>query len=147
MDFQTLNSLMQLTRGFTHTKVKSVGLNDTESVICSYVYAHENCSQDEVANGLCMDKTTVAKAVLQLEKKGMLTRTRDERDRRRNNLRNTDAGTKACNEIYNIHSEWVEKLMGTLDAGEKAQFEAYCIRIVEAAKQIIEDENDCVIKL
>lgn len=43
-----------LTKSFAHRQIRLSGLNDTECLICSYVYTHENCSRDDVAKALCM---------------------------------------------------------------------------------------------
>ena len=38
MNFQVLNSLMKMTKWFAHRQIRESGLNDTECMICSYVY-------------------------------------------------------------------------------------------------------------
>lgn len=139
MDFQVLNSLIRMMKGFAHSQIRANGINDTECMICSYVYAHENCSQDDVSKGLCMDKTTIAKAVRELEKEEILFRTPDKTDRRRNILNLTAAGKEKCSRILNIHDEWVGRVMEELNDEEQKQFESYCRRLIEAAKKIQEE--------
>lgn len=142
MDFQLLNSLMKMTKGFAHGQVKESGLNDTECMICSYVYSHANCSQDDIAKGLCADKTTVAKAVLGLENKGILLRIPDKTDKRRNVLNMTAIGTEKCSRILNLHNEWMDRLMEELTSDEQKQFESYCRRLIDAAKRIQEESKE-----
>lgn len=139
MDFQVLNSLIRMMKGFAHSQIRANGINDTECMICSYVYAHENCSQDDVSKGLCMDKTTIAKAVRELEKEEILFRMPDKTDRRRNILNLTAAGKEKCSRILNIHDEWVSRVMEELNDEEQKQFESYCRRLIEAAKKIQEE--------
>lgn len=139
MDFQVLNSLIRMMKGFAHSQIRANGINDTECMICSYVYAHENCSQDDVSKGLCMDKTTIAKAVRELEKEEILFRMPDKTDRRRNILNLTAAGKEKCSRILNIHDEWVGRVMEELNDEEQKQFESYCRRLIEAAKKIQEE--------
>ena len=141
MDFQMLNSLMKMTKGFAHRQIKASGLNDTECMICSYVYAHENCSQDDVAKALCMDKTTVTKSMQVLENKGVLQRISAKADKRRNVLNLTEAGKEKCSQILHIHDEWVGKLMEELNSEEQKQFENYCRRLVNAAKKMQEERK------
>ena len=139
MDFQVLNSLIRMMKGFAHSQIRANGINDTECMICSYVYAHENCSQDDVSKGLCMDKTTIAKAVRELEKEEILLRIPDKTDRRRNILNLTATGKEKCSRILNIHDEWVGRVMEELNDEEQKQFESYCRRLIEAAKKIQEE--------
>lgn len=139
MDFQVLNSLIRMMKGFAHSQIRANGINDTECMICSYVYAHENCSQDDVSKGLCMDKTTIAKAVRELEKEEILFRMPDKTDRRRNILNLTATGKEKCSRILNVHDEWVGRVMEELNDEEQKQFESYCRRLIEAAKKIQEE--------
>lgn len=141
MDFQVLNSLMKMTKSFAHRQIRASGLNDTECMICSYVYAHENCSQDDVSKALCMDKTTVAKALQVLENMGILLRIADKADKRRNVLSLTTDGKKKCSKILHIHDEWIGKVMEELNEDEKKQFESYCRRLINAAQRLQEEEK------
>ncbi len=141
MDFQVLNSLMKMTKGFAHGQIRERGLNDTECMICSYVYSHENCSQDDVAKALCMDKTTAAKSMQALEGKGVLQRISSEADKRRNVLSLTASGKEKCAQILHIHDEWVGRLMEELSPKEQIQFETYCRRLINAAKKMQEERK------
>lgn len=142
MDFQLLNSLMKMAKGFAHGRIRASGLNDTACMICSYIYAHENCSQDDVAKALCMDKTTVAKSVLMLEGMGLILRITDESDKRRNVLNLTTDGKEKCSNILHIHDEWIGKVMEELNEEEQKQFESYCRRLMDAAKRIQEERKE-----
>ena len=140
MDFSVLNSLMKMVKNFAHGQIRASGLNDTECMICSYVYAHENCSQDDVSKALCMDKTTVTKSMQALENMGVLLRVSDEADKRRKALSLTEDGKEKCSQILHIHDEWVRKIMKELNAEEQKEFESYCRRLICAAKRLQEAE-------
>ena len=77
MDYQTLNLLFRCGKEFSHAKIRLHELSDTECMICSYIYSHENCSQDEVSAALRVDKTTVGKALASLENKACVVRVQD----------------------------------------------------------------------
>ena len=66
MDYQILNLLFRCNKEFSHEKIRKQELSDTECMICSYIYSHENCSQDDVSVALKTDKTTVGKALMSL---------------------------------------------------------------------------------
>ncbi len=140
MDFQVLNSLMKMMKSFARRQIKDSGLNDTECMICSFVYSHENCSQDDVAKALCMDKTTVTKSMQILENMGVLQRVSDEADKRRRVLSLTTDGKEKCSHILHIHDEWVGKVMEELNDEERKQFEIYCRRLLRAVRRLREEE-------
>lgn len=64
MNYQTFNLLFRCSKEFSHDKIRLQDLSDTECMICSFIYSHQNCSQDDVSVALKMDKTTVAKRLL-----------------------------------------------------------------------------------
>ena len=104
MDYQILNLLFRCNKEFSHEKIRKQELSDTECMICSYIYSHENCSQDDVSVALKTDKTTVGKALMSLENKGCVVRTQDEADKRIKRLSLTDVGRKKVAELIDIHN-------------------------------------------
>ncbi len=141
MDFQMLNSLMRMTKGFAHEQIRKRGLNDTECMICSYVYEHENCSQEDVSKALCIDKTTVTKSMQLLEHMGILLRSPDEEDKRRHVLSLTADGKEKCSKVLHVYDEWVGKVMEELNGEEQKQFESYCRRLISAAQKLQEERK------
>ena len=81
MDYQKLNLLFRCNKEFSHERIRMQDISDTECMICSYVYSHEGCSQDDVATDLKTDKTTVGKALASLKKKNCVVRTQDKADK------------------------------------------------------------------
>lgn len=142
MDFQTLQLLYKCNKQYSHVKLRLQDLTDTECMLCSYVNEHPGCSQDDVARALLADKTTVAKASAFLEKNKFLIRKSDPDDRRRNQLRVTKAGMKRVTELMNVHDEWLTNVLSCLSAEERAQFEDYCVRILNSADAFLAKEEE-----
>ena len=136
MDYQTLNLLFRCNKEFSHEKIRSHQLSDTECMICSYVYSHEACSQDDVAVALKTDKTTVGKALASLESKACVVRTQDEADRRIKRLSLTDAGLEKVTELIDVHDNWLHAIMTCLSPEEQKLFENYCERLLAAAEKL-----------
>lgn len=137
MDFRTLDLLLKCGKEFRHNKIRKSGLTETECLICSYVYSHANCTQDDVAHALRIDKTTIAKAMRMLEEKGELLRARDPLDRRRKNLRLTDEGAEKVSAILNLHDQWLNDVLSCLPPDEREQFEKSCRRLLCAAEEML----------
>jgi len=136
MDYQILNLLFRCNKEFSHEKIRRQEVSDTECMICSYIYSHENCSQDDVSTALKTDKTTIGKALLSLESKACIVRTQDAADKRIKRLSLTDAGRKKVAELVDIHNNWLREIMTCLSPEEQKQFENICERLLAAAEKL-----------
>ena len=136
MDYQILNLLFRCNKEFSHEKIRRQELSDTECMICSYIYSHENSSQDDVSVALKTDKTTVGKALASLESKKCVIRTQDDTDRRIKRLTLTAAGRERVSELIDIHNNWLRDIMNCLSEEEQKQFENYCGRLLIAAEKL-----------
>lgn len=136
MDYRTLNLLFRYSKEFSHNKIKTRDLCDTECMICSFVYSHDNCSQDEVAAALKTDKTTVGKAITTLERKNYISRKKDLLDKRINRLSLCDEGREKIADLLNLHNEWMDSVMSCLSSEEQEQFHNLCERLLAAAEEL-----------
>ena len=141
MDYQILNTLFRCSKEFGHKKLRSCGLSETECLICSFVFQHEKCSQDDASSGLRIDKTTAAKAISTLEEKGFILRQTDKTDRRRKLLTLTEKGIDSCRGIINLHDSWLSEVMSALNKNEQEQFEEYCVKLLKKAEEMINRQN------
>lgn len=142
MDFQTLNLLFKCSREFGHKPIRDCGLTETECLICSYLYAHPDCSQDELVQGLRMDKTTAAKALRALEDEGLVARRADENDRRRKMLTVTKLGIDRSAAVVDLHDQWLGRVLSVLSEDEQTQFENYCVRLLRAAEALLQNQEN-----
>ena len=143
MDYQILNLLFRCNKEFSHEKIRLQELSDTECMICSYIYSHENCSQDDVSVALKTDKTTVGKALASLENKACVMRIQDEGDRRIKRLSLTDAGRDKIADLIDIHNNWLRDIMTSLSEEEQKQFENTCKRLLIAAEELTKNGENC----
>ena len=141
MDYQTLNLLFRCSKEFSHEKIRLQELSDTECMICSFIYSHENCSQDDVSVALKADKTTVGKALAALESKACVVRTQDQTDKRIKRLALTETGRKKIAELLDLHNNWLRDIMTCLSEKEQKQFENYCERLLDAAEKLTENHR------
>lgn len=141
MDYATLNLLFRFGKEFSHKKIRVKDFSDTEYMICSYVYSHAGCSQEDVTAALRMDKTTVGKAIASLEEKHCIGRTQDTADRRRKKLCLTGEGREKTAGLLNIHNDWLSEILTCLSPGEQAQFEDFCRRLLTAAEELAENNK------
>lgn len=141
MDFNTINLLSRYAKEYGHSEIREAGITDTEHKICTFIHFHSDVYQDMVANALMLDKTTVAKALVSLEERGLIQRIRNPDNRRKNILTITDTGKETIIDIVGIYDEWLEKVESCLSSQEKEQFHGYCLRLLEKAKEINEQRT------
>ena len=141
MDFRILNLLFRCSKEFSHDRTRLKDLTDTECMICSYICAHPDRSQEETASALGIEKTTAAKAIASLERKNCIERTTDAADRRKKRLRMTETGCGKVSGLMNIHNEWLAEVLTCLSPDEQKRFEAYCERLLAAAEALGEKKN------
>lgn len=142
MDFRTLNLLYRCSRDFSHQRIRMRDLSDTECMICTYVSSHPGCSQEDAAEALRMDKTTVGKAVCTLEAKNCVERTRDDADKRVKRLRITPEGKERIADLMSLHNDWLGEILTCLQPEEQLRFENYCERLLAAAEALAEKHEN-----
>ena len=143
MDYQILNLIFRCNKEFSHEKIRRQELSDTECMICSYIYSHENCSQDDVSMALKTDKTTVGKALASLENKALVARMQDEADKQIKRLSLTGTGRERVADLTDIHNSWLREIMTCLSPEEQKQFEDYCKRLLASAEKLTENGGSC----
>lgn len=136
MDYQILNLLFRCNKEFSHEKIRMQELSDTECMICSYIFSHKYCSQDDVSVALKTDKTTVGKALAALEKKNCVIRSVDETDKRVKRLSLTETGWNKVSKLVDLHNDWLSEIITCLSENEQKQFENYCERLLAAAEKL-----------
>ena len=138
MDYQILHLLFRCNKEFSHEKIRRQELSDTECMICSYIYSHDQCSQDDISVTLKTDKTTVGKALVSLENKACVVRTQDRVDKRIKRVTLTPAGREKVAQLLDLHNHWLREIMTCLSPEEQKQFENMCRRLLDAAEKLTE---------
>jgi DNA-binding MarR family transcriptional regulator len=87
-------------------------------------------SQQEIANGMGIDRSEVVHIIDSLESAGFVTRTRDDADRRKYRLAITDAGrAERCRVTAQI-DDATERVLVRLDADERATLHLLALKAV-----------------
>jgi DNA-binding MarR family transcriptional regulator len=145
MNFNKLVMFIRLGREYGRDKIRGAGLSDTEHGIATFLYYHDQVSQDTISAALMLDKTTVAKALNTMEKKGLISRRQNELNRRENVIEITAAGRQGIAHNIDIYEQWIEKVCSCLQEKELEQFESYFDRLLDNAlrlrKEALDDKN------
>ena len=136
MDFTPFQLLVRHAREFCHSRLREAGVNDTEHLICVYLSFHSDVNQESVARSLRLDKTTVARSLLSLEQRGLVSRQPDPRNRRQNLLTVTEQGRETIHEVLHVYDEWLTTVSGCLSPAEQQVFQELLARMLEKAREL-----------
>ena len=99
----------------------TLGLTGREFLVLSFVRAADGLSQQALAARLGLDPTLVVGLVDGLEERGLVTRTKDPADRRRNLLGLTDEGTAGHDAAVAAARQAEEAFLDPLSPRQRAQ--------------------------
>ena len=90
-------------------------LTYSEFVLLLKLYDNENCSQDDMANFLFLDKAVVTRVIKYLEEKGLIYRETDNEDRRLKRLFLTSEGKEIEDYIKGIITQLISYMARGMD--------------------------------
>ena len=117
-------------------RLKNDELGSQHHSIVLAVCNHPGLSQDQLARHLCLNKSTVARALNYLEEKGYVTRTPSESDRRVLLVEPTEKMQAAYPEVRQFTRDWNEQLAEGINADELALFFDILERMERRAKEL-----------
>ena len=120
--------LMQLTlaRNMAHLEIKPPHLD-----IMINLYRREGISQQELARKLLVGRSNMSMLLPQLEKRGLIERRADARDKRVLRLHLTDEGKTVTEQAMKIQTALIDTVMATSS-------EERCLMIADQMEKIIE---------
>ena len=93
-------------------------------------------SQEELAQELCLDKSTVARALAHLEKNGYITRTPNEKDRRQYLVHPTQKMLDIHPKVKLASREWNERLAENISPEDLEVFHSVLSKMEQSAKKM-----------
>jgi DNA-binding MarR family transcriptional regulator len=132
---------MKLGREYGHQKIKALGLTETEYTICTFLYYHNEVSQETIAETLLLDKTTVAKAIATIIKKGYILREQNPENRRKNIIKITEPGIQTVHNSVDIYDEWLNRVSAAFTENEIEQLDAFFEKLLSNALKIRDEDE------
>jgi DNA-binding MarR family transcriptional regulator len=106
-----------------------LGISGRELSVLLLLQAREPESQQQAAERLQVDRTTMVALLDGLEAKGLVDREADPDDRRRNVVALTDEGRRTLEKALRASDKAERRLLGALDEPERAQLRAMLARV------------------
>ncbi|MHB8129765.1 MAG: MarR family winged helix-turn-helix transcriptional regulator [Mobilitalea sp.] len=114
--------------------------------ILTILAANPGISQKELQEKLGIESGSMSEIVMKLEHKGLITRTKDETDRRMTNLLITDLGLELSKEVESRDLDEDKLLFGSLTEEEQEQLKALLKKMLqgwEVNYEVIRERRHC----
>ena len=92
----SIEKLKLVRRICMHNAVSDLPIYHGQLPMLEYIYRHDGCTQAELAEQLMITPASAAMSTKRLEKSGLITKSSDESNLRRNNLSLTKEGIDIC---------------------------------------------------
>ena len=124
---------------FLAERLKEMGLGTCHHTYLLHVAKKPGISQEELAREVCVNKSSVARGLANLESQGYVERRSSEQDKRVLQVYPTQKTMEILPQIRAALTEWNGYLTADFTEEEMAQFEQVLNRVVERAKCYMEE--------
>ena len=135
---KTLNNISRAQAVFRAGKEIAPDVAPHHHALLLCVCRRPGAMQEELSRELCLNKSTVARAVSILEERGYLQRQSDPQDKRRLYVYPTARAEQIIPQIRAASSEWYEKITDGITEEELATFASILAKIEANAKRQLE---------
>ena len=137
-----LNNISRSQAIYRHEKISADDLHSSHYAFVLAICRKEGRSQEELAKELCLNKSTVARALNSLEEKGYITRTPLPQDKRQFSVYPTPKMIEVLPEVKKASEEWMQLLSDGIAPEELEVFNSVLERMQERARKIIEKQEE-----
>ena len=137
-----MNNISRSQAVFRHSKISADDLHPAHYAFALSICRHPGRSQEELARELCLNKSTVARALTVLEDRGYVKRESLPSDKRQFAVHPTDKMLAVLPEIRRASHEWVDLLSEDIPKEDLEVFSSVLERMEKKARQIIGGQEE-----
>ena len=137
-----LNNISRSQAIYRHGKISANDLHSSHYAFVLAICREEGRSQEELARELCLNKSTVARALTSLEEKGYITRAALPNDKRQFSVYPTEKMLNILPEVKSASLEWMSLLSEGINENELEIFNSVLERMQDRAREIIEKQEE-----
>lgn len=136
---KSLNSISRCQATYRSEKLKADGICACHHAFILIISKNPGRSQEELTREICLNKSTVARALNHLENCGYITRTPNPDDKRQFLVYPTDKMLEILPEVRAIAREWNDCIAEGISEEELEIFHSVLNRMEEKAKSIVRE--------
>ena len=140
--FGKMNRISRCGMLYRGEKLQDLDINACQHSFVLAICHHPGMSQEQIARHLCLNKSTVARALTQLESTGYVIRTPDTEDKRVLLVYPTEKMENVFPRVREVTREWNRSLMEGISEEETEIFLSVLTRITERAKELTGNAAD-----
>ena len=137
-----LNNISRSQAIYRHGRISANDLQSSHYAFILAICREPGRSQEELARELCLNKSTVARALNSLEEKCYITRQALQNDKRQFAVYPTEKMLNILPEVKQASVEWMTLLSEGIPAEELAIFDSVLERMQSRAREIIESQEE-----
>lgn len=130
---KSISSLYRKMNTSVNAKLTPLGLSSSKAMFLFCIWDSGPMSQIEICRNLEMDKSTVAKMLVRLEKDGLITKTVNPDDVRSFLVKLTEKANEVAPEARRIVSGWLDEVTKCLTDLEKRNFFELLEKVAKSA--------------
>lgn len=142
---KSLNSISRCQATYRSEKLKADGICACHHTFILIISQNPGRSQEELTREICLNKSTVARALNHLESCGYITRTPNPDDKRRFLVYPTDKMLEILPEVRAIAKEWNDCITEGISDDELEIFHSVLRRMESKAKGAVNNEKNIII--
>ena len=139
---KTLNNISRSQAIYRHSRISATDLQTGHYAFVLAICRNPGRSQEELAQELCINKSTVARNLNCLEEKGYISRNPLPNDRRQFSVHPTEKMLAVLPEINKASGEWMTLLSEGIAQEELDIFNSVLDRMQERAREIIAKQEE-----
>ncbi len=137
-----LNNISRSQAIYRRSRISAEDLNSGHYAFALAICREPGRSQEELAQELCINKSTVARNLNHLEENGYITRKSLPNDKRQFSVYPTEKLIAVLPEIKKASVEWMELLSDGIPQNELDIFDSVLSRMQARAREIIEKQEE-----
>ena len=136
-----LNNISRSQSVYRHSRISASDLNSGHYSFVLAICREPGRSQEELARELCLNESTVARALTSLETNGYILRTPLPNDKRQFSVHPTEKMLGVLPEVRKASAEWRDLLSEEISESDMQIFYSVLERMEERARTIIENQE------
>ena len=112
-------------------EIQELGLTPGQPKVLDFLQTHDGAMQKDIARGCCIEPASLSTLLNGMERKGLICRRADSRNRRNTYIHLTENGRALCGRIRDAFRRIETQALRRLSADEAAALTDYLIKIKE----------------
>jgi DNA-binding MarR family transcriptional regulator len=137
---KSINTISRCHVLFRNRELEGI-LNGSHTMFVHTVMNNPGCTQDSIAQRICLNKSTVARALATLEEQGYVNRVQDPEDKRKLLVYPTERMEEIFPRVKELAAKWRQSVLAELTP-EESEFLGVVLEKIERAARQVAMEDD-----